>query len=74
MSREVFPSATLRATYAFVVGSIRMRISEMVCRARLSYRSPLRMSRCRLVSPEEAGIGDTPAKDAKAASDRNRPG
>jgi hypothetical protein len=35
-----------------------MRISEMVGRARLSCRSPLRLSRCRLVSPEEARIGE----------------
>ena len=30
----------------------------MVCSARLSCRSPLRLRRCRLVSPEDAGIGD----------------
>jgi hypothetical protein len=63
----------LRATYAFVAESSRIRIKVFVCIARLSCRSPLRLSRCRLVSPEEAGIGATPAKDAKAASERNRP-
>lgn len=63
----------LRATYVFVEGSSRILIRVMVCMARLSCRSPLRLSRCRLVSPDEAGIGETPAKEAKAASERNRP-
>ena len=41
--------------------------------ARLSWRSPPRLSRCRVVWPEEAGIGATPASRAKAASERTRP-
>jgi hypothetical protein len=45
-----------------------------VCSARLSCRSPPRLSRCRLVWPLEAGIGATPARRAKAASERTRPG
>ncbi len=45
-----------------------------VCRAQLSCRSPPRLSRCRVVWPEEAGIGATPARRAKAASERTRPG
>jgi hypothetical protein len=52
-----------------VAGASRIRIRVMVCRARLSCRSPLRLIRCRLVSPEDAGIGETPAKEANAASD-----
>ena len=44
-----------------------------VCRARLSWRSPPRLSRCRVVWPLEAGIGATPASRAKAASERTRP-
>ncbi len=34
----------------------------MTCRARLSWRSPQRLSRWRTVWPEEAGIGATPAR------------
>ncbi|GAA2455080.1 hypothetical protein GCM10010405_43830 [Streptomyces macrosporus] len=53
-----------RETCAFVAGAIRVRIEVTACMARLSCRSPLRLSRCRSVSPEEAGIGEMPAKDA----------
>ena len=42
--------------------------------ARLSWRSPPRLSRCRVLSPEDASIGATPARRAKAASLWNRPG
>ncbi len=45
-----------------------------MCRARLSWRSPPRLSRCRRVWPLEAGIGATPARRAKQASERSRPG
>ena len=44
-----------------------------MCRARLSWRSPPRLSRCRVVWPLEAGIGAAPASRAKAASERTRP-
>src|SRR5438128_1364526 len=44
-----------------------------VCRARLSCLSPPRLSRCRVVCPLEAGTGATPARRAKAASERTRP-
>ena len=37
-----------------------------VCSARLSCRSPPRLSRCRVVWPLEAGIGAVPARRAKA--------
>jgi hypothetical protein len=43
-----------------------------VWRARLSWRSPPRLRRCRVVSPLEAGSGATPASRAKAASERTR--
>jgi hypothetical protein len=45
----------------------------MVCRARLSWRSPERLRRWRVVSPEDAGMGAAPEKAANAASERNRP-
>lgn len=35
--------------------------SAIVCSARLSWRSPPRGSRCRIVLPDEAGIGAMPA-------------
>ena len=41
----------------------------MRCRAALAWRSPPRFKRCRLVFPEEAGIGLTPHSAAKAASE-----
>jgi hypothetical protein len=46
----------------------------MVCSARFSWRSPERLRRCRLVSPDDAGIGAAPEKPTNAASDRKRPG
>lgn len=73
-SRALLPSLTRRATYVLVAGSSHILIKEMVCIARFSCRSPPRFSRCLLARPEETGIGATPAKDAKAASERNRPG
>ena len=39
----------------------------MVCSAQLACRSPPRLSRCRLVLPEEAGIGVVPHRAAKVA-------
>jgi hypothetical protein len=45
-----------------------------VCSGRLSCRSPPRRSRCRVVWPLEAGTGATPARRAKAAGERSRPG
>ena len=45
----------------------------MVRKARLSWRSPERSSRCRVTCPDDAGIGLAPAKAAKAASERSRP-
>src|SRR6266516_7721396 len=37
----------------------------MVCRARLSCRSPPRLSRCRVTCPDDAGIGLTPGQGGK---------
>lgn len=39
-----------------------MRVKAMECRARLSCRSPPRLSRCRLVWPLLAGIGLAPGE------------
>ena len=44
-----------------------------MCRALFRVLSPPRLSLCRTVLPEEAGIGLTPAREAKAASERTRP-
>ena len=43
------------------------------CRARLSWRSPERLSRWRVTVPLLAGMGAAPAREAKAASERIRP-
>src|SRR5215213_10156918 len=51
-----------------------MRVTTAMCRARLSRRSPPWLIRWRTVLPEEAGMGFTPARLAKAASERSRPG
>jgi hypothetical protein len=45
----------------------------MVCSARFNCRSPERFRRWRVTCPEDAGIGLTPARAAKAASERSRP-
>src|SRR5215203_4504672 len=39
----------------------------MVCSAQLACRSPPRLSRCRLVLPEETGMGLVPQRAAKLA-------
>ena len=46
----------------------------MVWMARLRARSPPRLSRCRTVRPLLAGSGQVPAREANAASLRQRPG
>src|SRR5215467_2285952 len=51
-----------------------IRQLTMTCRARLSWRSPKGLSRCRVILPEDASSGLTPARAAKAAWERNRPG
>src|SRR5437870_109309 len=42
-----------------------MRLSALMCRAQLSWRSPPRLSRWRLIWPLEAWTGLTPARAAK---------
>jgi hypothetical protein len=44
----------------------------MRCSAALAWRSPPRLSRCRLVLPDDAGTGLTPQSAAKAASEWSR--
>src|SRR5207245_1905205 len=44
-----------------------------MCSARFSWRSPPRLSRCRLIGPLEASTGLVPASAAKEASERIRP-
>ena len=50
-----------------------MRVKAMEESARLSRRSPPRLRRWRSVFPEDAGMGQVPESDAKAASERIRP-
>lgn len=50
-----------------------MRVTMVMWRARLRRRSPPRLMRCRMVFPEDAGIGLMPARLAKAASVLMRP-
>jgi hypothetical protein len=52
---------------------MRARVRAMVCRGRLSWRSPERLRRWRVVSPEDAGMGAAPEKAANAAPEPNRP-
>ncbi len=52
-------SATKQSGTSIREGSSRIRIRVIVCMARLSCRSPLRLRRCRLVSPDDAGISET---------------
>src|SRR5215203_5321821 len=46
-----------------------MRVNTIRQRAWLAWRLPPRLSRCRVVLPEEAWIGATPHRSAKAASE-----
>ena len=43
ISLSLLPSARRRATYRLVAGSWRSRVSATTCKARLSWRSPLRL-------------------------------
>src|SRR5512132_942300 len=74
ISLGFLPSAVRRATYAWVVGQLRIRVVAMVCSARFRARSPPRLSRCRTVRPLLAGSGLAPPRAANAASLRQRPG
>ena len=63
------PSAILRPTKAWVFLSVRSRLIAIMCRARLAWRLPPRLSRCRLVLPDDAGSGEVPQSMAQAASE-----
>ena len=54
------------------VGRELMRVNTIRHSAWLAWRLPPRLSRCRVVLPEEAWIGATPQRCAKAASVRSR--
>lgn len=70
--REAFGSSLV--DYARVSTSWTIRVTVAMCKARLSLRSPPRLRRWRLVLPDEAGIGLTPARLDNAASSRTQPG
>ncbi|GAB2844853.1 hypothetical protein GCM10027074_09560 [Streptomyces deserti] len=72
-SRGLLPSLMRRAMYVFMAGSKCILIRVILRIPRLSRRSPPRFSPCLTVGPEAAGISATHAKEAKAASERNRP-
>ena len=61
ISRLLSPSAVRRFMYA-IVGSwlLRRRTMTMVQRAELAWRSPARLSRWRLVLPDETRTGLLP--------------
>ena len=73
-SLVVMPSARRRAMYFWVGSCQRRRTTTARCRAALACRFPPRLSRCRLVLPEDAGIGLAPHRAAKAASECSRSG
>src|SRR5215204_2489922 len=60
ISRLERPSVVRRSTYALVGGWLAMRTRAMVQRAELAWRSPPRLSRCRVVRPDEASTGEPP--------------
>src|SRR5680860_1369 len=53
---------------------MRQRLMAIMCRAELAARSPPRLSRCRVVIPDEAGSGAAPQSIAKEASEARRSG
>src|SRR3712207_842139 len=62
----VLPSMVRLRTWSRVGGWPRMRVTTTRCRAALAWRSPPRLSRCRMVLPLEAGIGQVPHSSANA--------
>ena len=65
------PSEVFFSMYARVRGSWAMRARAISWMARLAWRSPPRLSRCRPeLFPLEAGIGEVPHSMEKAASPR----
>jgi hypothetical protein len=59
---------------SFALGSVRDCVRAMVWRARFSWRLPPRFNRCRLVWPDDAGIGAVPLMAANAGAERKRRG
>lgn len=74
MMSRLSPSAVRFAAYSLVLGSARRRVRATWWMAALACRSPPRLSRCRWVLPNEAGIGETPHRAAKLDSVRIRSG
>lgn len=74
ISGLVLPCAVRRLTYSRVGWWNRMRTIAMRYNALFASRSPPRLRRCRLVLPDDAGTGQTPASFANAASERSRCG
>src|SRR5215470_6319383 len=74
ISLRLLPVAVRLATKARVRGSEMVRRWAMTHSALLAARSPPRLSRWRLVLPDEACTGLAPHKAASAASPRSRPG
>ena len=68
------PSLLRRPAQARVAGRDFSRVITIRHSALLASRFPPRLSRCRLVFPEEAGIGATPHRCAHELSLRSRPG
>lgn len=64
------PSSLRFLTYALALASQRMRTITMRWMAAFKRRSPPQFRRCRTVLPEEAGMGQVPARAANAASSR----
>jgi hypothetical protein len=56
------------------LGPHRILTSAIVVSALFSCRSPPQLSRWRCVLPEDAGIGQVPARQTNAVSERTRPG
>ena len=59
--------------YSRVSASCVILVTATMCSALFSALSSPRFSRCRTVFPEDAGMGFTPAREAKAASLRTLP-
>ena len=63
MSLSALPSAVRRLDVGEGIGWLRMRVTAMVCRARLRWRPPGRLRRCRSVRPEDTGTGVVPDRE-----------
>jgi len=68
ISLRDFPSAVRFEAYAIVLSSYAIRLIAIWQRAQFAWRLPPRLSLWRAVLPLDAGIGETPHNEAKAAS------